>query len=94
MSTVIQAFTDPPATTSTLGVVLKSTSLSASAGTTLTDNTGGSVIVTLPAITGAVYATDSPGLKNALSTLISGLNTTNARLEDLIAKQKTAGQQT
>lgn len=84
----------PAATIGAAGVTLKSAALVAPAQAALVNNTGGSLITTLPAIVGAVYATDAPAIKNAISTLTVALNVTNARLEDLIAKLKTAGVQT
>lgn len=84
----------PPATTGAVGVIRKAAAIVAPAQATLVNNTGGSLITTFPAIVGAVYATDAPAIKNAISSLTVGSNTTNARLEDLIAKLQAAGIQT
>lgn len=84
----------PDASTSVKGLVKKAAVLTAAPPITITDSTGGSVSTTLAAITGAVYADDSAIIKNALASIADNLNKANARLEDLIAKQQTAGQQT
>lgn len=84
----------PDASTGVKGIVKKSAVLTAGASSAITDNTGGAPITTWPAIVGAVYATDAPDIKNAISSIAVGLNALRARLEDLIAKQQTAGQQT
>lgn len=84
----------PDATTVVKGIVKKAAALSASASSLITDNTGGTPVTTWPAIVGAVYATDAPDIKNAISSIAVGLNALRARVEDMIAKQQTAGQQT
>lgn len=77
-----------------LDALPKSAALTSPAAAAVTNNIGGSILSTLPAIVGAVYATDSGAIKNALSTLTAAHNATVARLEDLIAKLKAAGIQT
>ncbi len=84
----------PAATLAAAGVHLKAAALVAPAQATLTNNTGGSLITTLPAIVGAVYTTDAPALKNAISSLTVASNVTNARLEQLISRLQAAGVQT
>jgi len=84
----------PDATTSVKGLALKSAALTNAAPGAMTINVGGSISLTLAAITGAVYATDSTSIKNVISSIADTLNKTNLRLEELISKQQSAGQQT
>lgn len=84
----------PDATTDVKGLTKKSASLTAPAAGTVTNNVGGSVLGTVPALVGAIYATDGPAIASALTTAFTKINLLNARIEDLIVKQQTAGQQT
>lgn len=81
----------PPATTGAAGVALKAAALTAGAASALTDNTGGTPGTTLASIPGTTYATDAALIKAAISSAVLQGNNTRARLEDLIAKLKTAG---
>lgn len=81
------------ATTSSSGVVRQAAALTMGSASAITNNTGGSAIISgiIPVITGAVYATDAAGIKNAIATLITGQNTTRSRLEELIANLQASG---
>lgn len=83
----------PLADINVVGGIKKAAALTNAPATGITDNTGGIISVTLvlPLITGAIWATDSPGIKGAISTLISMHNKSNARFEELIAKLKASG---
>lgn len=84
----------PDATTSVKGLTNKAAALTAAAAGTVTNNVGGTVLSTVPVLVGALYATDGPAIASALTTAMTKINLLNARVEDLIAKQQTAGQQT
>lgn len=81
------------ATELTGGLVKKAPALVNPPANLLTNNTGGTSIVggVLGLLAGLVYATDAALLKNILATLITGQNTTRARLEELYTKLKDAG---
>jgi hypothetical protein len=67
------------ATTSVRGIVLQ-----AAADTDLTDSTGGTPSGTLASFVGTTWSTDSPTVKNTISSLA-------AEIADLKAKMRTAG---
>lgn len=84
----------PDASTSVKGVAKKSAALDSAVITPIVNNTGGSVIGTIPLLVGALYSADAVAIQNALTTAFAQINLTSVRLEELIAKQQTAGQQT
>lgn len=95
----------PDAAAAIKGVILKAAALTAPAGGALVNNTGGSVGTTLAAIpvvgtvlSVAVNVTDFQSFRTAvmdgIASLAAAQNLTRSRVEDLIAKQQTAGQQT
>lgn len=95
----------PDATTSVKGLALKSEALGSAAASVLTDSSTGSASTTIAAAPSvgtvlsvaanvADVATFVTWAKNSVASLTTQLNANRARVEDLIAKQQTAGQQT
>lgn len=95
----------PDASTSIKGLSKKSATLTSAAANILTNNSGGTASTTIAVgttigtvLSVAANVTDVASLatwaKNSIASLTTELNATRARLEDVIAKQQTAGQQT